>query len=154
MQTFIHIFSLNRTRLSSEFDILLSEKLQGKGLKCWLQNKNNCFRNPNNKKKTKYLWRGKYVCIDKKCLNSFTAHIINEKLSENIIDMDEVSIRVLFKKKFMHLGKIQKKIRCSGKKRNEQKFVLCSDGLTNTLCDNVLFNSISGEDKGSLMIKF
>ena len=65
----------------------------------------------------------------------------NEKPSKNIYDMNEASLHISFLNESTHLTNIDKRVRCTGANRDKQKQVLCSDGLTNTLSENIIYNS-------------
>ena len=137
--------SSNRKSFNSHFDKLLSKELQSQGIKCWLRDVNNYFRSCRNPKRKTYLWSGKYVCVDKKCLNKFTAFIKNSNLDEELKDMNEVTIHVICPVS-SHIEKVKPKIRCSGNDRDYQKLLLCSNGLTNSQNENVLQNYSSNEN--------
>ena len=151
--SFTRLFSpANRKRFNSQFDEFLSKKLQDKGIGCWLKNQHNCFLNPSNRKKKTYIWRGKYVCVDKDCSINFSAYMYNKNPHEDISDIKDVSLHVFYNKEPKHLTMINKPVRCTGANRDKQKLVLCSNGLTNTLSENVIFNSSNTEN--SNLIKF
>ena len=148
IRSFIRLFSpADRKRFSSQFDDFLSKMLQDKGIRCWLKNLHNCFlKNTSNPKKKTYIWRGKYVCVDKDCSNIFSAYMYNKTPYEDISDIQDASLHVFYKKEPKHLTKINKRVRCTGASRDKQKQDLCSNGLTNTLSENVIFNSSNTEN--------
>lgn len=138
--------SKSRSSFNVHFDDFLNVKLQEKGLNCWLKNKFNYFRGNNNTKNIEKLWSGKYTCIQNGCDNDFSAYILNSNLNEKFDEMDEASIHVRFFDKSSHKDKVKKNIRCAGTEREKQKLFVCSNGLSNTLSENILHNNSIGEN--------
>ena len=71
------VANLTRKKFKSEFDGFLSEKIQEKGINCWLKCKWNWFKETNSKKKNSPFWKGVFNCINQDCENKFIAFIQN-----------------------------------------------------------------------------
>ena len=57
----------DRSKLSSDFDEIISAKLREKGIKCWFICSYNWFKKENSRKQQAVFWRGSYKCIDSNC---------------------------------------------------------------------------------------
>ena len=88
----------------------------------------------------------KILKIQNGCDNDFSAYILNSNLNEKFDEMDEASIHVRFFDKSSHKDKVKKNIRCAGTEREKQKLFVCSNGLSNTLSENILHNNSIGEN--------
>ena len=154
-----YIGDYKRKKFRSEFDDFLSEKLQQKGLKCWLKCKYNWFRESTCSKINKEFWRGIFTCVDDNCLNEFEA-LINENIIEKrnetfdeILKKDFFVINVFFYEKTFHEEKIKRKQRCFGKYRKQQLNEILASGLTNCQSNNIIFNQIYS-DRGNMIVNF
>jgi hypothetical protein len=131
IKTYIRQYN-NRLKFCREFDNFLSQKMQEKGINCWLK----CSHNYLSPSKTNNIWRGVYYCQDNQCLNKYTAKIVKTDTTELYI---EVECDILNG----HSEKIQKKIFCRGEKRETLALNLMSSGIYNVETENSLFNEIT-----------
>jgi hypothetical protein len=133
-----YIGNYMRPKFKSEFDNFLSQKLQLRGIKCWLKCKYNWFLKPNSRDLP--YWRGVFVCINHpECLNRFDATI-----SKNFnILKQENSIKILYNETTKHDDFLSNSIRCYGANRDKQKIEILANGLTNCQTNNVIYNEMN-----------
>jgi len=126
----------NRVRFKSEFSTLLSERIQNKGVNCWLKCVFNWIRKKNSLKTSSPFWNGLYRCID--CSKSFKAQIHQE--SKDNLDNKYVLVFIEYKEQMNHKEKVNGKIRCVGDKRTQQAKELLIDSTCNVISNNILEN--------------
>ena len=120
-------------RLNAKFSEFVTVKLNSQGFFCRLQSLNNWF--PNN---SDYFWRGLYKCAHKTCDVKFKTIIETSK-----------SCRILvYAKGNCEHDSETKKIRCSGKAREDLKMKLLAFSALKVQSENVLLNEMNKNQEG------
>ena len=120
-------------RLNAKFSEFVTVKLNSQGFFCRLQSLNNWFPN-----KSDYFWRGLYKCAHKTCDVKFKTIIETSK-----------SCRILvYAKGNCEHDSETKKIRCSGKAREDLKMKLLAFSALKVQSENVLLNEMNKNQEG------
>jgi hypothetical protein len=101
-----------REYFKTDFDVILSKKLQEKGFNCWLSNSYNWFKKQNSRKKNSNFWSGLYYCCYQKC-GEFEAFIKNEP------NFNSDVVVFLTARNIVDHEKLSKKIQVRGTRRNK-----------------------------------
>ena len=130
----------DRSKLSSDFDEIISAKLREKGIKCWFICSYNWFKKENSRKQQAVFWRGSYKCIDSNCQNACEAFICDG-------NGPLLLINIKYNKISDHLENVVKKVSCRGNARSIQAKHLVIEGTSNVQSKNYLNNQINLDSK-------
>ncbi|CAF0948592.1 unnamed protein product [Brachionus calyciflorus] len=144
IESFISHYN-QRSQFNTGFDDFLSQKLQEKGVKCWLRCSSNRFKNAESQNKSAPFWTGKFKCIDNDCTNIFKSSIRDNLIRHYSIVYDKYeqphSIEVKILQNYVHMEKIEPRIRSADNQRKRQAVDVLAHGISECSMNNLLFNT-------------
>ena len=125
VQKFVSQDSKERKYFKSEFDVVLSKKLQQNGVKCWVYCNFNYFL-----RKTNLVWKGEFIC--RECKIKFFPIMSRSDVCKNLI--------VTWYREIEHeTAVIPPKRRITGEERKQFGYQLKSKGVTNYIAESSNF---------------